>query len=307
MFRYVLAAAALKAFSATEPGRKAYRRIGNYLGGRTRKKGIKPGYIQRADGNLRFIEDQGAIADGMKVLELGTGWTHWEALFTRIFYDVEVTLFDVWDNRQFDGFLHYAQTLRADLRATVDRPGEIIDRAEALLDKVLLCRSFDEVYALLGFRYLVDPLGSLRAVPDASLDLVISSDVMEHIPRQSIGGLAADFARAVKPGGAVAQQIVMADHLCIYDRAVHPKNYLRYSDRRWKLLFDNDVQYVNRLQHSDFVKLFSDAGFEILREEITNTCDSSAIRIAREFSHYDRRDLDATVTRLIVRRPVRSN
>src|SRR5690606_13057819 len=148
------------------------------------------------------------------------------------------------------------------------RPAEALDRAEALLDKVLACGSFDEVYALLDFRYVLDAAGSLGAVADSSLDLIISSDVMEHIPRAAMDGLMADFMRVMKPGGVISQQIVMADHLCIYDRTVHSKNYLRYNDRQWKLLFQNDLQYFNRLQHSDFVKLFSEAGFEVLGEEI---------------------------------------
>ncbi|MFY7744445.1 MAG: hypothetical protein ACOVQY_03415 [Erythrobacter sp.] len=42
--------------------------------------------MTRADQNLAFIEQHGGIRDGMKVLELGTGWVHWEALFLRAFY-----------------------------------------------------------------------------------------------------------------------------------------------------------------------------------------------------------------------------
>ena len=112
MLKYQLAAIALKAFSLNSATRKAYRWIGNRVGGKARSQWIKPSYLQRAHENLRFIEQRGAIADGMQLVELGTGWVHWESLFTRMFYDVKITLFDVWDNRQFGGFIHHAQQLR---------------------------------------------------------------------------------------------------------------------------------------------------------------------------------------------------
>ncbi|RYZ59066.1 MAG: class I SAM-dependent methyltransferase, partial [Proteobacteria bacterium] len=264
---------------------------------------IEPHYIYRAAGNLAYIEQFGAIADGYRLLELGTGWVHWESLFTRLFYDVRITLFDVWDNRQFPGFLSFAGALRKRLRAEVDRPADQIDRAEKLLDRVLACRSFDEVYALLGFEYVIDPTGSLKAVPDGSLDLIISSDVMEHVPRGAIPTLMKDFMRVLKPGRMAAQQIVEKDHLTIYAPQAHPKAYLRYDERTWKRWYENDVQYVNRMQHSDFLREFKAAGFTVVAEETVATCDSSQIEIAPEFKHYTKADLDAIVTRVMAQKP----
>ncbi|HEY1125174.1 MAG TPA: methyltransferase domain-containing protein [Sphingobium sp.] len=304
MLRYVLAATALRAFSMNGATKWVYRNLGNLAGGRRRAKGIEPHYIHRAAENLAYIESFGAIADGHQLMELGTGWVHWESLFTRLFYDVKVTLFDVWDNRQFPGFLGFASELRLQLRNQVDRPGDQIDRAEALLDRILACTSFDDVYKLLGFNYIIDPTGSLKAVPDGSIDLVISSDVMEHVPRGSIATLIQDFRRVLKPGARVAQQIVEKDHLTIYAPAAHPKAYLRYDERTWRRWFENDVQYVNRLQHSDFLRAFREAGMIVVDECVVATCDSSEIKIAPEFVHYDKADLDAIVTRIIAQKPL---
>jgi len=71
----------------------------------------------------------------------------------------------------------------------------------------------------------------------------------------------ADFHRILKPGGYMIHQIGIDDHLQHYDPAESPKNYLRFSDRAWKLLFENDVQYFNRLQACDWIDRIGSAGF----------------------------------------------
>ncbi|CAM4003207.1 Class I SAM-dependent methyltransferase [Novosphingobium lubricantis] len=303
MYKYRLAATALKVFSVNELTRKTYRALGNVLGGKQRGSSVQSHYFSRAEGNLRAIEECGAIADGMQLVELGTGWVHWEAMFTRLFYDVKIKLFDVWDNRQFQGFLHYVGELRHRLASEIKRDPEAIKKAEALLDRVLETKSFEEAYALLGFEYIIEPTGSLRAIEDGSVDLVISSDVMEHVPRDAVPALCADLKRILRPGGHVSQQIVYVDHLTIYDRAVHPKNYLRYSDRQWRWWLQNDVQYINLLQPSDFQKAFTSNGFEIVNVENVQLCDSSKLKIDERFRHYPREELDVAVDRLIVKTP----
>lgn len=301
--RYRLAAGALKAFSANRATRFAYRKLGNVVGGRGRANGIDPSYIGRADANLRFAEKHGAIADGMRVMELGTGWVHWEALFTRLFYDVEIVLFDVWDNRQFAGFRTYVAHLLAQLPTLESRDGAAREKAIILLRRISECASFEEIYRLLNWSYVVDVNGRLDAVADKSLDLVFSSDVMEHIPAGSLPLLADSLTRVLTPRGHVTQQIVEADHLVIYSRKMHSKSYLKFSDKHWRRWLENDVQYTNRWQHSDFARLFRDLDFIIVDEEIVSSVDTATIEIAPRWRDYDKADLDATVTRLLVRRP----
>ena len=137
MLTYRLTAAALKAFSFNDATKMAYRQLGNAIAGRRRARGIRLGYVERADANLAFIEQHNAIADGMKLIELGTGWVHWEALFTRLFYDVEITLFDVWDNRQFGAFQTYLAALQAALPQLGGRGAERAERATDLTSRAM--------------------------------------------------------------------------------------------------------------------------------------------------------------------------
>lgn len=302
MLTYRLTAAALKAFSLNDTTKTAYRQLGNAIAGRKRARGIRPGYLERADANLAFIEQHNAIADGMSLLELGTGWVHWEALFTRLFYDVEITLFDVWDNRQFGAFQTYLAALCNALPRLRQRDPARQERALELAHRTLECRNFEEVYDLLSFRYIIEPDGRLNGITPRSVDLVISSDVMEHIPAHLLDRLATDLKQALRPGGYVAQQIVPSDHLCIYAKSAHPKSYLQYDDAEWARWFENTVQYQNRWQQSDFRSLFDRHGFDIVADEIIAKTDTATLPIAARWQDYNKADLDATVTRLLTRK-----
>lgn len=302
MLKYVMAAWAFKAFSLNAATKKSYRALGNRVGGRKRASQVRSHYIQRAHRNLAILERSGAVRDGIQMLEIGTGWVHWEALFTRLFYDVQFTVFDVWDNRQFEGFLHYCRQLQSRLPLEVDRPADKVERAVSLLAEIVELPSFDAVYERLGFRYLIDAQGSLEQIEDESIDCIISSDVMEHIPRNSVKTLLEDMMRILKPGAFSAHQIVTTDHLIIYDGKVNSKNYLRYSDATWKRLFENDVQYFNRIQHSEWIRLFEEAGFAIRHQEITSRTDISSLHINRRFADFSRDDLEGTVSHVVARK-----
>lgn len=302
MLKYIAAAQALRLASLNDATKTMYRKLGNRVGGRRRSKGLPHHYIDRAHANLARIEALGGIADGMTVMEIGTGWTHWEALFTRLFYKVDIVLFDVWDNRQFDGFQAYVGELRRRLRDEVDRPAAALTRAEELLDQVLAAPDFAAVYRLLNFRYMVQHDGSLTAQPDASLDLVISSDVLEHVSVSDLPKLMAEMKRILKPHGMVGHRIAQFDHLKIYDRSVHDKNYLRFSDERWDRWFANGVQYQNRVQHSEWLALFGAGGFEVETADTLLGQPLNGLPIAPRFAHLPENELRA-INSYIVARP----
>ncbi len=92
------------------------------------------------------------------------------------------------------------------------------------------------------------------------------------------------------------------DHLQHYDPAESPKNYLRFSDRAWKLLFENDVQYFNRLQACDWIDRIGSAGFMFL-ERIAETADVGGLPIAPGFRHYRQEDLACTILTLVHQKP----
>lgn len=260
-----------------------------------------PGYYpDRVKRMLRLNREHSIVRNGDRVLELGTGWLHWEALTLRLFYDVEAVLFDVWDNRQLSGLKNYVRQLRALLDDGFQLSAAELNRASNIIDSVLKVSSFEELYQLLGFKYVVDSSSSLSEFPGGSFQLVVSGGVLEHVKREVVPGLIADTRRILRPNGWAVHSIDTGDHLEHYDRSVSPKQYLASSEWAWKRLWENEVQYVNRLQRGEWMEIFRRNGFELVEEE-TRRVDISGLRLANRYERMDKSDLECTIVRLALK------
>ncbi len=296
--RYVLTALALKVFSANGTTKALYRKIGNTLGQQRRKNPKLPSRLRKGNRMISLCDKYSAVKLGDTLFELGTGWIHWYAVYLRLHYDVSITMFDVWDNRQFEAFRLCFSRLRASVKADRGYP----DRMADLLDRISAVESFEELYRLLGLEYVIESEGCLDQFQDCSFDCVFSVDVLEHVSGAHAQLLAEEIHRILKPGGYSVHQIGLGDHLSHYDKKESPKNYLRYSDRTWKTFFENDVQYFNRLQMPDWLGLFDAAGFSLL-EKITATKDIESIRIDPKYERYRKEDLSCTRLTIIHGKP----
>lgn len=272
MLKYAAVAAASKAFSVNTTTRRAYRVLGNRVLERMRvESGIPQPYLDRAARLLATCERLGALAPGDRVLELGTGWVHWEATILRLFYDVEVTLYDVVDNRLLGAHRAWLGQLRDELDGEFGMrlpvSAERLAAAGDLLDFAVGVESFDQLYSLLGFRYVLDPTGMLEGVPADAYALAVSADVLEHVPAATLPAYLDRVRRTLVPGGLSVHQIDLVDHFTYFDPACSKKNYYRYTDRAWRRWFDSDVQYINRVQCPRWRELFTGAGFESVTED----------------------------------------
>jgi hypothetical protein len=96
MVKYVLTAIALKAFSCSRLTKRLYRALGNTVGARKRTKSQIPGYyIERVNRMLSLSKRYGVPKDSDTLLELGTRFVHWEAITSRLFFNIHGVLFDV--------------------------------------------------------------------------------------------------------------------------------------------------------------------------------------------------------------------
>ena len=237
----------------------------------------------------------------MQALEIGTGWAHWESLVLRNQVDCRILLYDVWDNRSFRSFRTYAGQLTdpaVRARLGLDNPAGV-----PLMEKVSRCRTAAEAYALLDFEYLLDPSGMLAGIPENRFDLVVSSDVGEHIPRDTLPSVTRRAFEALRPGGWAYHQIVIADHLTIYDRSVHPKEYLRYSREHYEARILSQVQYINMVQTSEWRQLFGDAGFDVVEMNRIGMSDLSALDVHPSWQDIPAEELACTIVQFVLRRP----
>jgi Methyltransferase domain len=298
MIKYIVTAAALKAFSTNRMTRSWYRAIGNRKGNERRAEGaMPPYYADRLKWVLRLQKQYGIVRDGDRILELGTGWLHWEALTLRLFYDIEAVLFDVWDNRQFGALKNYFRQLSPMLNTGFDLTDQEVERAHSVIDRIVAADSFESLYRSLGFSYLVESSGSLAELTANTFRLVISGGVLEHVDRSALRGLISETHTVLQPEGWAIHSVDVADHLEHYDRSVSPKFYLSLSEGVWKTVCENKVQYINRVQRKEWLDLFASCGFDLMDEEARRV-DISKLRIARRFADMEKTDLECTVLRL---------
>ena len=265
-----------------------------------------PGYYpERVKRILQLQRRYEIIKDGDRILELGTGWLHWEAMTLRLFYDIKAVLFDVWDNRQLGGLKNYIRQLGDMLGSGFELSAGELKRARGLIQQIVEVESFTDLYNLLGFEYAIQSSGSLEQFSSGSFQLVVSGGVLEHVKRAALPTLIRETERVLKPGGWAVHSIDTADHLEHYDRSVSPKLYLTFSDETWIRRFENEVQYINRMQRGEWLDLFCSAGFELTDEE-THRIDISALRLADRYRFMERSDLECTVLKVALRKQTTS-
>ena len=302
MLRYLGASVVANAFSATPATQRSYRRLAHGLETRRRiRMGLPDLYLQRVGLLASFIERNFDFAAPGSVLEIGTGWVHWESLITRLACDADMTMFDVVDNRLFSVFQLYSRALRPQLTA-VGLPAARLDRAYAVLDIVDGATSFEEVYAALSWRYVIDPSGVMEGLPEGTFDLIVSSDVLEHIDRGILRPFVEKMFRLLRPGALTYHSIDLIDHLSYYDRKAPAKLYYRFDGAVWDRWVNSKVQYINRVQRPEWLSLFREAGFDCLSEEVTRGPHGNG-KVHPSYAHLSAPDLETNTLMLSFRKP----
>lgn len=126
----------------------------------------------------------------------------------------------------------------------------------------------------------------------STIDLFVSNNTLEHIPEDVILSIFFEFKRLGSPYSLMSHHIDMRDHYANFDRSITPYNFLKYSEPMWRL-FNNSLQYQNRLRVSDFCRIHETAGFKILhrRDKKGFSGDLDSVRISKEFLRYSREEL----------------
>lgn len=143
-------------------------------------------------------------------------------------------------------------------------------------------------------------------LPEASVDVVYSNSVLEHVPRAVIAAMMAETRRVLRPGGVAIHSVNCGDHYAYFDRSITQVNYLAYTEREWRK-WNNDIQYQNRLRARDFLALAEGAGLELVFEEHHAKphllAQVASMRIAPEFRDYPPEQLACTSIDFVARRP----
>lgn len=155
-------------------------------------------------------------------------------------------------------------------------------------------------------RYRAPADASDTKLPAASLDVVFSNSVLEHVPGPVILACLKESRRILRPGGVVFHSVNCGDHYAYADAKIHQLNYLQFSDTEWKR-WNNDFLYQNRLRAIDFTTMAKEAGFAIeldtSRPHPTRLEQLETIKVHPSFGKYSRDQLAITSIDFIGRNP----
>ena len=233
---------------------------------------------------------QHARIAGTKVeslLELGPGNSLGTALFAGAQGVGRVWLSDVGDfaESEMDFYRRLAAMAEADhpgFSARVDFSG----RAKML--------------ASLNATYLTTGTASLAEIPSGSLDLILSTAVLEHVGRAEFATLAREMLRVLRSGGTAYHEVDLMDHLG------GAQNNLRFSDAVWESpLMANSGFYTNRLRCCEVLAIMDEAGFEVALARVARWPAAPTPRstLAKQFSGFPDDEMLIANFGMLLRKP----
>jgi hypothetical protein len=243
---------------------------------------------------------------GARLMEIGTGWHPALPLCFYLAGAESIATFDI--TRLMDEGVTFR--LLDSLEKHVPKIAEMAQQSpasvQARLAKLRGAKNLAELLSRSGIEYFAPADGRATGLPPASVDLVYSNSVLEHVPGEVISGLMAESLRVLRPGGLAMHNVGCNDHYAFFDKSISFVNFLQFDDREWRR-WNNPIQYQNRLRAPEFVALAEGAGLEVISEKKNvrpGTLEALAtMRVAPEFKRFSKDEIAITTLDFISRKP----
>ena len=159
----------------------------------------------------------------------------------------------------------------------------------------LLGKNFvGDLKSIYGIEYLAPADARNLSFPDGSIDIIATTNTLEHIPASDLELIVKECYRLCNNSGVVSMKIDYKDHYSHTDEKIGPYNFLSFSETTWRL-FSPSNHFQNRMRHNDYEELFTKSDFRIVEQyyEIPETAaeDIGAIRLSKKFKAYEVEDL----------------
>lgn len=306
--RWQLKAVALGALTRIPGGRRLYLR-GQAMLGTTK---IDPREaVRRAMDLVSLVREVGASLDDAVVLELGTGWHPVFPILARLLGARRVMTIDQNPWLTVPGLRETLRAVRAEVGQVVvglTKPDEA-----AVLRRLTECEraplpSAREGLHALGIEYRCPGDGAATGLASGSVDIISSSNVLEHVPNLVIEAMHAEAMRILRPGGLTAHRFNPADHFSHSDDSITSVHFLKYSSKTWERI-GAGLAFHNRLRCSDHRRMLARAGFEVLVDRVRvdpralDALRGGLVRLHPDFQGYDLEDLAGEYMWLVGRSP----
>ena len=256
--------------------------------------------FERAVAHLRAYDEHGPgkpLSDAT-LYEFGAGWdlavplSYWSLGVDR------QLLVDIHANLKLDlvnGTIERLRRLGPELGAAAGREVRVPGRVG----------SAGELADRLGISYVAPRDARATGFEAGSIDLVTSTNTLEHIPARDLPPILRECRRLLRPDGVMSSRIDLSDHYSHADGSLTPWNFLRYSDARWRWL-NSSLLYQNRLRRPDYLGAFAEAGLVVVEEVASRPDDAGLAELARldlaeRFEGYALADLAVTALVLVAR------
>jgi len=257
----------LAALSRLPAGHHLYHRLQKWLG--TNRLGLAES-ISRSAEMFSMIRHARMEVEGKVCLEVGTGWRPLLPSFLFLAGAKRIFTFDV--HRWLD--LSYA---RETYQAVRDHVAEIVDKlgldeitAQERLQATAGCKldTLDNILQALQIEYRCPADAGHTGLPEKSVDIVVSTNVLEHINPHDLRRIHAEAYRLLVPGGLAVHRVDVGDHFATIDRRITTGNFLQFSEEDWRWYGGSGLSYHNRLRCTDHVRLLEEAGFDEVRHQV---------------------------------------
>lgn len=235
---------------------------------------------------LRRLNDRFPLA-GKVAVEIGPGWQGLGILSLHLFGCARIIAIDQEPHIRWSLLSRLMEVCRSNWN-------EICDVTGMRFKPLGKFTSLNHALSSMSVQYLAPGNAAATGLSRASVDLVYSYGVLEHISPKALEAICEETARILKPTGRACHNIGLHDHF--HDAGIgNGVNFLRYSERQWNALCGNRITYHNRLRLPQYLGIFSAHGLTPLWSERelldSNLAALRSLRVNERFAGMSSEDL----------------
>jgi hypothetical protein len=260
---------------------------------------------------LRRMQEQQIPVEGREFLEIGTGWYPVLPILLSLIGAKRIVTVDLnpWLTPRslkdtVEGFITVAEAVANDFDLSLSNVrSRLMGLRQQLTDGKRLPT---EILASFSIDYRMPCNASSTHLPDHSIDYIISSNVLEHIPKEAIAEILVESRRILRRNGMHLHHIDPSDHYS-YDPRITSANFLKYSKVAWYYLGGSGLAYHNRLRGIDYHHLLTTHGFNISHEYVIHdtkarsAIESGTLAVHPDFAAYSIDELTCAIVDIFAR------
>lgn len=243
------------------------------------------------------------------IVEIGTGWVPVVPMVLHLMGAKSIQSFDLNKHLQDNLTIECLKKLNECFGELAKRCAADMDTSLEWWKKWMTLRAtcdhfgYNAIFKRMNFTYHAPVDFTESPIHSESVDIVYSNLVLEHVTPDALVDILDESHRILRPGGVAWHNIDFTDHYAATHKGMTHVNFLRYSDKFWNKVGQNDILYQNRLRRSDYLKAFTKAGFEIENiHDHWSPVNLHGVPLAPRFKFSEKGDISCTSSRIVLKK-----